>query len=339
MNNGNVTLKDVAVALGVSTMTVSRAINDKANVSANTKKRVIETAKKMGYSPNLVAKSLVSSKTYTIGVVIPKISHSFFPEVVSGIEEASNRENYQIFLTNTSDDFEKEKKVIDALRAKRVDGILVSSSQNKEDFSYYEKIIESGLPLVFFDRCIENIGASCIGVNDFAASQQITEHLIKKGFKQIGYLSGPKKVSIGKERFGGYIAAMNKYGLDIDDKWVVEKGYNEDDGYQAMKKLLALSEDVRPNAIVAVNDPVAFGAMDAIRDAGLKVPEDFAIVGFTNDIRAELVSCPLTTIHQPAYEVGKKAASKLIKTIEDESEPIEHVQLITKLIVRKSCGS
>ncbi|TVQ11763.1 MAG: LacI family transcriptional regulator [Balneolaceae bacterium] len=338
-NNGNVTLKEVAAVLGVSTMTVSRAINDKPNVDALTKKKILDTAKKMGYTPNLVAKSLVSSKTYTIGVVIPEISHSFFPEVVKGIQEEANKKNYQIFLTNTSDDFETEKKVIDALRAKRVDGILVSSSQTKEDVGYYQKIIASGLPLVFFDRCFENIGASCIGVNDFSASQQITEHLINRGYKRIGYLSGPRKVSIGKERFGGYVAAMNQHGLEIDDRWVIENGFNEAGGYHAMGKLLTLPEKARPNAVAAVNDPVAFGAMDAIREAGLKVPDDIAIVGFTNDIRAGLVASPLTTVHQPAYEVGKKAASKLIKTIEDRTERVENVQLITKLIIRKSCGS
>lgn len=338
-NNGNVTLKEVADALGVSTMTVSRAINNKPNVDKKTKERILKTANEMGYTPNLVAKSLVSSKTYSIGVVIPEISHSFFPDVVKGIEEAANKENYQIFLTNTSEDYEKEKRNIEALRAKRVDGILVSSSQTEEDFSYYEKIIDSGLPLVFFDRCIGNIGASCIGVNDFAASQQITEHLINRGFKKIGYLSGPKKVSIGKERFNGFVAALNKHGLDLNEKWVTENGYNERDGYHAMNSLLQLPENERPSAIVAVNDPVAIGAMDAIREAGLKVPDDFAIVGFSDDIRAKLMASPLTTVHQPAYELGKKAASKLIKTIEDNTEPIESVQLITKLIIRKSCGS
>lgn len=335
----NITLKEVAAELGVSTMTVSRAINDLPNVNPKTKKKILDVATKMGYRPNHVAKSLVSSRTYTIGVVIPEISHSFFPEVVRGIEEAANKKNYQIFLTNTSDDFEKECKVIDALQSKRVDGILVSSSLTSEDASYYTQVINSNLPLVFFDRCIEGIGASCIGVNDQEASYQITEHLIKKGYEKIGYLSGPKDISIGKKRLSGYKEAMHKHGLHIDDRWIIENGYNEKGGKHAMGKLLQLSEDDRPDALVAVNDPVAFGAMEAIKEAGLRVPEDFAIVGFTNDIRAELVACPLTTVHQPAYELGKKAASKLISTIEDDDEPIENVELITRLVVRKSCGS
>ncbi|MCA1802651.1 MAG: LacI family transcriptional regulator [Rhodothermaceae bacterium] len=335
---GNITLKEVAEAVGVSTMTVSRVINNRPNVDEKTRKKILEAAKKMGYTPNHVAKSLVSSRTYTIGVIIPEISHSFFPEVVRGIEEATNNKNYQIFLTNTSDNFGKEQKVLNALRSKRVDGILVSSSLTTDDFSFYKLIIKSGLPLVFFDRGIEDIGASCIGVNDKTASRQITEHLISHKYKRIGYLSGPKRVSIGKERFNGYIEAMTRHNLEIDERLIIENGFNEKCGYAAMNELLALPKEIWPRAVVAVNDPVAFGAMDAIREAGLSIPNDIAIVGFTDDIRAKLVACPLTTVQQPAYEVGKKAASKLIRTIENKDEPVETVELITKLVIRKSCG-
>jgi DNA-binding LacI/PurR family transcriptional regulator len=336
--SGNITLKEVAQAVGVSTMTVSRVVNNRPNVDEKTRKKILDAAREMGYTPNHVAKSLVSSRTYTIGVIIPEISHSFFPEVVRGIEEATDNKNYQIFLTNTSDSFGKEQKVINALRSKRVDGILVSSSLRTDDFSFYKQIIQSGLPLVFFDRGIEDIGASCIGVNDKTASRQITGHLISHNYHRIGYLSGPKRVSIGKERFDGYIEAMTRHNLEIDERLIIENGFNEKGGYEAMNKLLALPDGIRPRAVAAVNDPVAFGAMDAIRDAGLKIPDDIAITGFTDDIRAELVACPLTTVHQPAYEVGKKAASKLIRTIENRDEPIENVELITNLVIRKSCG-
>jgi len=337
--NSSVTLKEVAAELGLSAMTVSRAVNDSPNVNSKTKKKILEKAQKMGYTPNLVAKSLVSSKTYTVGVVIPEISHSFFPDVVRGIEEVVDSKAYQILLTNTSDNFEKEKKVIDALKAKRVDGMLISSSLTKDDFSFYEDLIKSGMPVVFFDRCIENIGASCIKVNDQAASQQITEHLIKLGYKKIGYLSGPRNVSIGKARFDGFSIAMIKNGLPVVDKLIVENGYNERGGYDAMKKLLKLPEKDRPRAVVAVNDPVAIGAMEAIKDVNLRIPEDIAIVGFTNDIRAKLVSPPLTTVSQPAYELGKKAASKLIDTIQEKVDVVENIELITSLVVRESCGS
>ncbi len=332
-------MKEVAAALGVSTMTVSRAINNKPNVDPKTRKKILEVASQMGYTPNHVAKSLVSSRTFTIGVVIPEISHSFFPEVVRGIQEESNKKNYQIFLTNTSDDFTNEQQIINALRSKRVDGLLISSSLGDADYSYYEQIIKAGPPVVFFDRCISGIGASCIGINDFQASRLITNHLINNGYKRVAYLSGPRVVSIGKDRYDGFLSALNDNGLTIFENLIIESGYNEKGGYHAMKKLLELPVELRPDAVVAVNDPVAFGAMDAIINAGLSIPDDIAIVGFTDDIRAPLVHSPLTTIHQPAYEVGKQAVMKLINAIENRREPIEHILLPTEIVIRKSCGS
>jgi len=334
----NVTLKEVAQALGVSTMTVSRAVNNRTNVQENTRKLVIEKAREMGYTPNHVAKSLVSSKTYTIGVIIPQISHAFFPEVVRGIEEVTNSMDYQLFLTNSGESFEREKKAVDALRSKRVDGILVSTSIDMADYTFYQQFISTGPPLVFFDRCIENIGASCIGVNDETASMQITEHLIGHGYKRIAHLSGPPGVTIGKKRLDGFSSAMKKHMLTVHDEWIVESGFREEEGFKAMTRLLDLPKNLRPRAVVAVNDPVAFGAIDAIQKRGLSVPHDIAIVGFTNDIRAELISCPLTTIHQPAYNLGKNAAEKLIKSIENVDEPIENVEIVSTMKIRSSCG-
>lgn len=335
--SSQVTLKEIAAELGLSAMTVSRAINNKSNVDEKTRERVLEKARSMGYTPNHVAKSLVSNKTHTIGVVIPEISHAFFPEVVRGIEEVTYSTNYHLILTHSAEQFEREKDAINTLRAKRVDGILVSSSQTEEDYSFYEEVINSGIPVVFFDRCIENIGASTVSVNDKASSKLITEHMISHGYKKIAHLSGPQ-VSIGRERYKGYLAAMQEAGLPIKEEWVVESGYQEKGGCQAMKKLLELPEEESPRAVVAVNDPAAFGAIDAIREHGLTIPDDIAICGFTDEIRSELVSCPLTTIHQPAYAVGKRGAQKLISTIEDDEPIIENIEIPTELVIRKSCG-
>lgn len=319
-------------------MTVSRAINKKANVDEKTRERVLATAKKMGYTPNNVAKSLVSNKTNTIGVVIPEISHAFFPEVVKGIEEMTYAADYQLILTHSAEEFERERNAIRTLRSQRVDGMLVSSCQSEKDFSLYEDVIEAGIPLVFFDRCIENIGASSVRVNDRESSRKGTEHLISHGYKKIAHISGPIKVSIGLERYQGYLEAMAAAGLFVNKNWVVESGFQEEGGYLAMQKLLELPEDARPRAVMAVNDPAAFGAMEAIYKHGLSIPDDIAIVGFTNEIRSELLDCPLTTIHQPAYEVGKRGAEKLLKVIENEDEPVETIEIKTKLIIRKSCG-
>ncbi|MFH5832474.1 LacI family DNA-binding transcriptional regulator [Halalkalibaculum sp. DA384] len=336
--SSQVTLKQIAEELGLSAMTVSRAINNKKNVDEKTRERVLEKARSMGYTPNYVAKSLVSRKTHTIGVVIPEISHAFFPEVVRGIEEVTYSSGYHLILTHSAEQFEREKDAINTLRAQRVDGMLVSSSQTEDDYSFYKEVINSGIPVVFFDRCIENIGASCVSVNDKVSSRKITAHLIAHGYRKIAHLSGPREVSIGKERFEGYVSALREAGLSVKEQWVLKSGYQEEGGYRAMQKLLQLPDEDRPRAVVAVNDPAAFGAMDAIREEGLSIPEDIAIVGFTDEVRSELVDCPLTTIHQPAYNVGKRGAEKLISTIEEDEPLIENIEIATEMVIRKSCG-
>lgn len=336
--SSQVTLKQIAEELGLSAMTVSRAVNNKSNVDEETRERVLEKARSMGYTPNHVAKSLVSKKTYTIGVVIPEISHSFFPDVVRGIEEVTYNTNYQLILTHAHEQFERERKAIDTLRSKRVDGLLVSSSQTVDDYSYYKETIKSGLPLVFFDRCIENIGASCVSVNDKTSSREAVRHLISHGYKKIAYLSGPQKISIGRKRLEGYLEAMKGGNLPVHEKWIVQSDFQEKGGRHAMRKLLELPAEDRPQAVAAVNDPSAFGAIEAIREEGLSIPDDIAIVGFTDDIRAALLECPLTTIRQSGYEVGKKAAEKLINIIEDDDATVENIEIVTDLVIRKSCG-
>ena len=336
----NVTLKQIADALSVSTMTVSRAINNRGSVDEKTRQIVLQKAEELGYTPNHIAKSLVSKRTYTIGVVLPEISHSFFPRVIRGLEEVATRMNYQLILTHSAETFEREKKAVETLRAKRVDGIMVSSCiQNPADIEYYRQVAKTGTPFVFFDRCVDGIGISCISVNDKTGARQITQHLIDLGHKKIAHLSGPLGGSIGQKRFEGFKEALSENGIEWDKNLVAESGYQEEGGYKAMKKLFKLPQSKWPTAVMAVNDPAAFGAIEAIKEKGLRIPEDISIVGFSDDIRAELLPVPLTTVQQPAYEVGKKAAEKLIRLIENENELHENIEIYTKLLVRSSCGA
>ncbi len=333
----NVTLKQIAEALGVSAMTVSRALNNRSNVDEKTKDRILKKARSMGYTPNHVAKSLVSRKTYTIGVVIPEISHVFFAQVIGGIEEVAYKMDYQLILTNSAENYEREKKAIQTLRSKRVDGILVSNSETTKDFSHFENVIKSGTPLVFFDRCILGLGASTISVNDRIGAKKMTQHMIDHGYKKIACLHGPG-ISIGKERLDGYKDALAENNILFDENMVVESGFQEAGGYNAMSSLLNLSEEKRPRAVVAVNDPAAIGAIERIEEAGLSVPDDIAISGFSDDIRAGLLKCPLTTVRQPSKEIGRRAADKLIKTMQNENEPVDNIELNIELIIRNSCG-
>lgn len=337
--SSEVTLKNIAEALGVSAMTVSRALNDRDNVDEKTKQRVRDKAQSMGYTPNRVAKSLVSRKSHTIGVVIPEITHAFFPEVVRGIEQVAYKSDYQLFLTNANELFSREKEAIETLRSQRVDGLLISSSLTHEDYSFYKNIIGGGAKVVFFDRCIEDIGASCVSVNDRESSQEITEHLITEhGYTQIAHLSGPQKVSIGKKRLQGYKDALEAHNLELNKEWIIQAGFKEDTGYEAMVKLLEEGGEDHPQAVVAVNDPAAIGAIEATNEYGLTVPDDIAIVGFTDDIRSSLLDVPLTTVHQPAYKIGEQAAVKLISFIEEDDTIVEKIEVSTTLKIRSSCG-
>jgi DNA-binding LacI/PurR family transcriptional regulator len=335
-----ITVKHIAQELGVSMMTVSRALNDRPNVDERTKKKVLDASKRMSYIPNSVAKSLVQRKTHTIGVVVPEITHSFFPEAIRGIEEVAYKKGYQIMLTHSAEDAKREKAVIHTLASKRVDGLLISVAESVHNNEIYKQIMkQQGLPIVFFDRCVYGIGASCVSINDEESARMITTHLIKLGYKKIAHLSGPKSVSIGIARLNGFLRAMEENKLKIPAGYIEEAGFHEGGGYKAMCKLLELPKNLWPRAIVAVNDPAAFGAMKAINELGLKIPDDIAIVGFSDDIRAELLKTPLTTVRQPAYEVGKKAAEKLIAHIENKKEKVEELAVKTEQVIRSSCGA
>jgi DNA-binding LacI/PurR family transcriptional regulator len=333
-----VTAKEVADKLGISTMTVSRVMNERANVDAETRRRVLEAAQELGYRPNFIAKSLVLRRTNTIGVVVPEITHSFFPEAIRGIEEVASQAKFHLILTHSAESAEKERDAILTLESSRVDGILVSTAQSVEDPSQYRTILQLGLPIVFFDRCVPGIGASCVSIDDEESAFRITGHLISHGYTRIAHLSGPPKVSIGRARLKGFKRALCEGDLACDENLIVESGFQESGGYAAMKTLLQLPPTARPRAVVAVNDPAAFGAAKAIAEYGLRIPEDVALVGFSDDIRASLLPTPLTTIRQPAYEVGKRAAEKLIALIEGTSPAVEDIVIPAEVVIRQSCG-
>jgi DNA-binding LacI/PurR family transcriptional regulator len=339
LSGGQVTAKDVAARLGISTMTVSRVMNKSAHVDEQTRNRVLEAARDLGYSPNRVAKSLVLRRTNTIGVVVPEITHSFFPEAIRGMEEVAYQAQYRMILMHSAESAQRESDAILTLESERVDGILISMAQNVGDYQVYRQVIDHGVPIVFFDRCVQGIGASCVSLDDEDSAFRITSHLIDHGYARIAHLRGPQKVSIGRERLGGFMRALRHRGIQCRDEWIVESGFQEEDGYEAMKILLALPADQWPRAVVAVNDPAAFGAIKAVREAGLGIPADIALVGFSDDIRAELMPTPLTTIRQPAYDVGKRAAQKLIGIVEGHSPEVEDIVLRGEEVIRESCGT
>lgn len=318
-------------------MTVSRALNNGSNVDGKTKARILKKAEEMGYTPNYIAKSLVSRKTFTIGVVIPEISHGFFAEVISGIEEIVYQKDYQLILTNSAENFEREKKAVRTLHSKRVDGILISSSGTTKKFNHLKDVIKSGTPIVMFDRCADELKVSTVRVNDLTGAQKVTQHMIDHGYKEIACLHGPN-ISIGIERLKGYKKALLNNNITINQDIIIECGFLENDGYVAMGRIFELPKAEWPRAVVTVNDPVAIGAIKRIEEENLSIPRDIAVAGFSDDIRSELLKCPLTTVKQHTNEMGKRAAEKLIKIIENKDEPTENIELKTELLIRNSCG-
>ncbi len=334
-----VTIKQIASELNVSIMTVSRALNDRSNVDSRTKQKVLEVAARLGYKPNYIAKSLALNKTFSIGVVFPEISHSFFPEVIKGIEEVAFQNDYQLLLSYTAEKKSREIQALLTLESKRVDGILISMAQDIDNTDHYRMIIDDGLPLTFFDRCATGLGASCVRIDDYQSATLVMNHLLDLGYRNIAHLHGPVGLEVGRQRLEGYKDAMKSRNLSVKKDWLVESGFSEKGGYEAMSKLLSLSKSDLPEAVMCVNDPAAIGAMEAIALAGLKIPDDIAITGFSDDVRAKLIRVPLTTIEQPTYSVGKKAAKKLLGHIASRDEEVEDIVLDTRLIIRESCGA
>jgi DNA-binding LacI/PurR family transcriptional regulator len=332
------TARDVAKASGVSVMTVSRVFNGRPNVDEKTRTKVLKAARRLGYRPNQIAQSLALSRTRTIGVVVPEISHSFFPEAIRGIEEVTYKAGYHLLLMHSAEAADRERDALHTLESKRVDGILLSVAQDADDVQAYRRVLDVGIPLVFFDRCVRGIGATCVGIDDQESARSITRHLLDHGYKRIALLAGPRHLAISRDRAAGYRRAHVDAERAYEAALMVEAGFHEDAGYAAMMSLLQLPAALRPRAVVAINDPAAYGAMRAISDEGLNVPDDIAVVGFSDDLRASLMPVPLTTIRQPAYELGRLAAERVVATINGTQGSRKQFIVRGEMVVRRSCG-
>jgi len=330
------TISDIAKRLGVSNSTVSRALRNHPDISIATKKEVRRIANELNYTPNPIAQSLKSNRTYTIGVLVPEIKHDFFSIAISGIEEVAYKSGYTIIVSQSNENYEREVVNTNAFMNHRVAGLIVSISQNTKEGSHFQNLINRGIPLVFFDRACEEISANKVVINDVKSAYDAVRYLVKKGYKNIAHFGGPVELDICKKREKGYLDAIKRAKFNYTNEFIRHAGLNEKDGYQTMDYFIKNKKI--PDAIFAINDPVAIGAFIRIREAGLKVPKDVAIIGFSNSRITSIVDPPLTTVNQPSFEMGKKAAEILIKLIESGKtiiEPEIHT-LKTELIVRKS---
>ncbi|HMJ68486.1 MAG TPA: LacI family DNA-binding transcriptional regulator [Cyclobacteriaceae bacterium] len=340
MKFNQVTIKDIARELGISPSTVSRALKDHPDISAETKKAVNELAERLNYQPNIVALSLRQKKTNTIGVIIPEIVNTFFSTVISGIEDVAYEGGYNVILAQSNESYQREVTDMKALFNSRVDGMLLSLSRETTNFDHIESIISKGVPIVLYDRFYSNPNLSKVIVDDYVGAKEAVLHLIEQGCKRIAHLEGAPNLIISKDRLRGYQDALSESNLEIRETYTVVCPNNSfEEGQRATQKLLSLSTP--PDAIFATNDPMAMGAIMAIKEKGLTIPDDVAVVGFSNYFFSQITDPSLTSVDQPGFEMGQEAARLLIRQIEIRDKDLEDLPaetkiLKTKLIIRNS---
>jgi len=329
----NPTIKDVAELAEVHPSTVSRVINGDSRISEKTKNKVLLIIKKLGYTPNAIARGLKTKRTFTLGMLIPDITNPFFAEIARGAEDAANVNGFNVILCNTDDKLKKERIYLDILKEKRVDGLILGTAHIK-DKSILE-LEKNNFPYMLVSCNIEGLDKNCIIVDDEAGGIMATEHLIKLGHRRIAHITGPLKTRSALNRLKGYKLALKKYEIEYRDELVGEGDFRIKGGYQVMKRFLKLAEP--PTAIFAANDLLALGAIQAIQKKKYHIPEDFCIIGF-DDIRlASFVYPPLTTIRQPMLEMGALAVKMLLRIIEEGEFNQRKEVLESKLIIRESC--
>ena len=329
-----VTMSDIARDLDVSVVTVSKALRNKGSISAATRKRVLQRAKELNYQANWVARSLVTRRTFTIGLLLPDIRHPFFAEIAKDVVEIVRPQDYHVILSYFEENPELERTEARSLVARQVDGIILASAQSPGDISLFDHFEVNHIPFVLIDRPMAGVPASFVGVDDEAIGRLATDHLIEQGCRRIAHLRGPE-LGIAAARLEGYRQSLKKHKLVMPPEYVVPASYDDDKGYRAMKTLL-LSGSV-PDGVFCYNDPVAIGAMKAVLDAGLNIPRDVAIIGAGNVHYSDLLSVPLSTVDQGTSQIGTQGAELLMQQIiaKDPVAP-KNVLIVPKLVVRQS---
>jgi len=334
-----ITIKDIAKALGLSTSTVSRALRGSYEISAETKKLVLEYAEKLNYRPNPIAQSLKEKRSRSIGIVVCEIANNFFSQVINGIESVAYKKGYYVIISQSHESYEREVSNTQYLASRSVDGLLVSLSTETTDLSHLKKLHEKGLPIVFFDRITEEMPTHKVIANNFNGAYQATEHLLRSGFKRIAHVTISPHLSITKERLAGYKAALADNGVPFDEslvKYCKYGGLIFSETEQAVEALLGLEK--KADAIVAASDKLSTGCLTALAKRNISIPDEMGLVGFTNSLLTEVFHPPMTSIRQPAFEMGQVAMEMLIQIIESR-RPVTEFEtrvLNTELTIRAS---
>lgn len=330
------TIHDIAKKLNIAASTVSRALKNSPLISEGTRKRIRKTADEMGYHPNIMAANFRTKKTNTIGIIVPLINRHFFSSVISGIEDIAYEQGYAVTISQSNDNFEKEDKIAHTLFANRVDGLILSIGMETTTFDHLKLFSDRNIPLVFFDRVVDEIKAHKIVVDDFGGGFRATNHLIEQGAKKIAHIGGPLNLQIYKNRQEGFCHAIEKAGMELDESYIINTSLTKVEGTKAIEKLIRNKE--KPDAIFCANDTTALSVIIYLQKNGLKVPEDILVVGFSNEPFSEVVTPSISTIKQPGFLMGQKAAGLIINQINSSPKKVDFETIImpTELIVRDS---
>ncbi len=333
------TMKRIAGELGVSVTTISKVLNNHGDISEATRDRVLAKIEELGYQRNAVARSLTLRRTHTVGIVIPDLMHSFFVEIISGIEPIASARGYGLLLCSSAEDPDKERSELEMLRGRQVDGIVLASAHGSANDDLLTQLTTSGTGLVMIDRD-DHPEVECHRVltDDQRVGLLATTHLVESGRRAIAHIGGPD-IEHAKRRERGWREALRIAGMKPHADWFVQAGFMDSDGYRAMKKLLGVQPKI--DAVFAVNDPAAIGAMKAIWEAGLRVPEDIAVVGAGDIAMVDMLRVPLTTISWSRQDQGKNAAELLMNELDDEqgADLPRRVIIPPRLVVRQSSGA
>ncbi|WP_080057691.1 LacI family DNA-binding transcriptional regulator [Spirosoma aerolatum] len=336
MKNTPVTIKDIARSLNISISTVSRALRGMPEIHPDTRNAVLKLAEELDYQPNQLAKNLAKSRTKTIGVIVPNLSYYYFSAMLNSIEEAALQAGYSVLVCQTNESYLREITNIQNLMRSQVEGFIISLSRDTDNYEHVERLVRKNIPLVLFDRYAESINVSKVIVDNHAAAFKATEHLIENGCRRIGFLAGPTQLVLSNQRIAGYKAALEKHDLWAGDKYVFHCDYTTESAI--MQTLAMMSLPQPPDGVVIISDRMAFSAMYAMNQKGIRIPDDVAIVSFNNEPVSALFSPTLTSINQPIQEMGTEAVRLLLRELDavDENVPKETKVMETQLMVRGS---
>jgi LacI family transcriptional regulator len=329
-----VTLKQIAGVANTSVSTVSMALSDHPHISPVTKAEIKMIAKRMGYTPNLIARKLSSRKKRTIGLVVPRVAHPFFSEAIEAIYDEAHHRGYDIFMMVSGEDATLEAHHIKTLLGLQVDGFLISVTEKTTDTSPFESILSKNKKLVFFDRIVESLGCSSVVCDDYQGAYNLVSFALDNGYTKLGHIAGYSYIYIGRERRRGFERALLDRNIPLNPDWIVEGGFDQSDGYAGLKKLY--ERGPLPQLICTVSFAAALGALNAIHELGLSIPNDIDVISFGDSGYNAHMKPSLTAAHLDAKEIGRRAVSLLIDQLSNSKQTNEKIVVPTQLVINET---